>query len=157
MLRTAGNFIWFICAGFWLGIIWWITGALMYVFVITIPWGKAAFILGKFSFLPFGRELVNRSDITGTKDIGTGKLGLLGNIIWFICAGFWLACANVVVGFIWCCTIIGIPLGVQCFKLAGASLAPIGKTVISNEVAAELRKTNASKELERLQSQKPEN
>ena len=152
MLRMIGNFIWFIFAGFWLGITWWILGVLMYIFIITIPWGKSAFMLGKFSFLPFGRTVVKRSDLSGEKDIGTGALGIIGNIIWFIFAGFWLAVANIVYGVLCCITIIGIPFGMQCFKLAGASLVPIGKTVVTNEVAVAAMKKNAEEKLEQLRS-----
>jgi uncharacterized membrane protein YccF (DUF307 family) len=152
MFKMIGNFIWFIFAGFWLGITWWILGALMYVFIITIPWGKAAFVLGQFSFLPFGRTLIKRSELTGEKDIGTGAMGIIGNIIWFIFAGFWLAFVNICYGVLCCITVIGIPFGLQCFKLAGASLMPIGKTVVKNEVADAAMKKNAEKELEQLSS-----
>ena len=147
-----GNFIWFIFAGFWLGISWWILGALMYIFIITIPWGKAAFMLGKFSFLPFGRTVVKRSDLSGEEDIGTGVWGLIGNIIWFLVAGLWLALANIIYGILCFFTIIGIPFGVQCFKLAAASLVPIGKTVVTNELATAAEKANAEAQLEKLRA-----
>ena len=124
----------------------------MYIFIITIPWGKSAFVLGKFSFLPFGRTVIKRSELSGEKDIGTGALGLIGNIIWFVFAGFWLAIGNIIYGVLLCITVIGIPFGLQLFKLAGASLVPIGKTVVSNELAASAKKANAEKELERLRS-----
>ena len=152
MLRTIGNFIWFIFGGIWLGLMWWILGVLMFICIITIPWGKAAFVLGQFSFFPFGRTIVKRSDLTGEKDIGTGALGVIGNIIWFILAGFWLAIANVVYGILCCITIIGIPFGLQCFKLASASLLPIGKKVVSNEVAFKMMEENASEKLKKMRS-----
>ena len=149
-MRMIGNFIWFIIAGLWLGIAWYILGALMFIFIITIPWGKAAFMLGTFSFFPFGKTVIKRSDLSGKDDVGTGTLGTIGNIIWFIFAGFWLALSNVFYGIIWCCPLIGIPFGLQCFKMAGASLMPIGKTVVSNEVAAAALKANAEKAVEQL-------
>tara|TARA_Y100000766_G_C18627228_1_gene469008 strand:+ start:188 stop:652 length:465 start_codon:yes stop_codon:yes gene_type:complete len=154
MLKSIGNFIWFIFAGLWLGVAWWILGALMYIFIITIPWGKSAFVLGKFSFLPFGRTLVSRAELSGKKDIGTGALGMIGNIIWFLIAGIWLAIANVIYGLLCFVTIIGIPFGIQCFKLAGASLVPIGKTVVTNEVAMAAIKANAEKTVADMRSDK---
>jgi uncharacterized membrane protein YccF (DUF307 family) len=151
-MRAIGNFIWFIFAGLWLGLSWWILGALMYIFIITIPWGKAAFVLGQFSFLPFGRTVISRSELTGEKDVGTGTMGLIGNILWFVLAGVWLAIANIIYGVACFVTIIGIPFGIQCFKLAGASLVPIGKTVVTNEVAAAAMKANAEKKLKDINS-----
>ncbi len=67
MLKKIGNFIWFIFCGFWLGMSWWILGVVMFVLVITIPWGKAAFVLGRFSFFPFGKTLINRKELSGGK------------------------------------------------------------------------------------------
>ena len=154
MLKSIGNFIWFIFAGLWLGLAWWILGALMYIFIITIPWGKSAFVLGKFSFLPFGRTLISRAELSGEKDIGTGALGMIGNIIWFLIAGIWLAIANIIYGLLCFVTIITIPFGVQCFKLAGASLVPIGKTVVPNEVAMAAIKANAKKTVADMRSDK---
>ncbi|MEE2997687.1 MAG: YccF domain-containing protein [Pseudomonadota bacterium] len=154
MLRMVGNFIWFILAGFWLGLTWWILGVLMFVFIVTIPWGKAAFVLGQFSFLPFGRTVIKRSELSGEKDIGTGALGLIGNVIWFLLAGIWLAIVNIFYGVLCFITIIGIPFGVQCFKLAGASLFPIGKTVVTNAVAEAAIKANAEKVVEDARSDK---
>ena len=153
MLSKIGNFIWFLLCGLWLGLVWWLLGAIMFIFIITIPWGKAAFMLGKFSFFPFGQTVISRKELKGgEKDIGTGVLGVIGNIIWFIIAGIWLAILNVVWGAVWCVTIIGIPFGMQCFKLAGASLVPIGKTVVKNELAVAAKKQNAEDQLTEMRS-----
>ena len=152
MLRLLGNIIWFILSGLWLGLAWWIVGVLMVIFIITIPCAKAAFVLGQFTFFPFGKTLVNRDELTAEEDIGTGNLGLIGNVVWFLFAGIWLAIAHVVSGIAWCLTIIGIPFGIQCFKLAGASIAPIGKTVVSNELALAAQKENAERELGKIRS-----
>lgn len=122
------------------------------LFIITIPWVITAFILGHFSFFPFGRTVIKRPALLGEKDIGTGALGVIGNIIWFVLAGFWLALSNVFYGVLCCITVIGIPFGMQCFKLAGASIAPIGKTVVSIEVADAARKRNAEEQIHRLRS-----
>ena len=152
MLRMIGNFIWFIFAGLWLGLSWWLLGALMYIFIITIPWGKAAFVIGQLSFLPFGRTVMKRTELSGKEDIGTGTLGMIGNIIWLLFAGIWLALANVIYGIVCCLTVIGIPFGLQCFKLAGASLVPIGKQVVTNEVAEAAMRANAEKTVEKIKS-----
>jgi uncharacterized membrane protein YccF (DUF307 family) len=95
------------------------------------------------SFFPFGKEAINRKDLSGDDDVGTGAAGVLGNIIWFVFGGLWLALGHVVVGLACCVTIIGIPFGLQHFKLAGIALAPIGKTIVLKEEAEAARRANA--------------
>ena len=125
-----------------MGLAWWIAGLLAYLSVVGIPWGKACFVIGQFTFFPFGKEAISRKELTQKDDIGTGSLGTLGNIIWFIFAGVWLAIGHVSSALLNFITIIGIPFGIQHLKLAGIALAPIGKTVVSKEVAAAARKAN---------------
>jgi uncharacterized membrane protein YccF (DUF307 family) len=145
-MSAIGNLIWFIFAGgFALGLGWWLAGLLMLVTIVGIPWAKACFVLGAFAFLPFGREAISRRELTGADDIGTGTLGLVGNVVWFLLAGLWLALGHLVSALACFITIIGIPFGVQHLKLAGCSLAPVGKTVVSKELAAELRRRNAAR------------
>lgn len=129
-MRSIGNFLWFIFGGFFMGLAWWFFGVLAFVTIIGIPWGKACFVIGQFTFLPFGREAVSRKDLYQKDDIGTGVLGLIGNVIWFIFAGVWLAIGHLVSALACFITIIGIPFGIQHLKLAGISLAPIGKTIV---------------------------
>lgn len=129
-MRSIGNFLWFIFGGFFMGLAWWFFGVLAFVTIIGIPWGKACFVIGQFTFLPFGREAVSRKDLYLKDDIGTGVLGLIGNVIWFIFAGVWLAIGHLVSALACFITIIGIPFGIQHIKLAGISLAPIGKTIV---------------------------
>lgn len=106
-----------------------------------------------FPFFPFGKTVISRKELKGgEKDIGTGVLGVIGNIIWFIVAGIWLAILNIIWGAVWCVTIVGIPFGIQCFKLAGASLVPIGKTVVKNELAVAAKKQNAEEQLTKIRS-----
>ena len=150
MLGLIGNIIWFVFGGFILGIGWWIFGILMYVFIITIPWAKACFVIGQFCFLPFGKEVISRKKLTQDDDVGTGGLGLIGNIIWVIFAGIWLCLAHVVCGIVCFCTIIGIPFGIQHFKIAGACFAPIGMMVVDKGVAKEAKIANAKKEFEKI-------
>ena len=133
-MKLLGNIIWILFGGLWLALSWWITAIIMIVFIVTIPWAKAAFELGTFSLMPFGKTVIDRSEISGKKDIGTGTLGTIGNVIWLLLAGIWLAIANLILGALFSITIIGIPFGVQCFKLAKASLMPIGKQVVDIDV-----------------------
>ena len=149
-MRLIGNIIWFLFGGIFLGLGWWFFGILMYLLIITIPLGKASFVIGNFCFLPFGKELISRKELTGKDDIGTGTLGLIGNIIWIIFAGVWLAIGHAIAGVLCFLTIIGIPFGVQHFKIAGACFAPIGKTIVTKEVAAAALKENAEKKVSDL-------
>ena len=141
-MRTIGNLLWFILGGVWMGIAWWIAGALAYVSIVGIPWGKACFVIGKFTFVPFGKEAISRKELKQKDDIGTGILGTIGNVIWFILAGIWLAIGHVSSALLNFITIIGIPFGIQHLKLAGIALAPIGKTVVLKEVAAAARRAH---------------
>ena len=154
MLALLGNIIWFLFGGFFLGIGWWIFGILMYVFVITIPWAKACFVIGQFCFMPFGKEVISRKKLTQESDIGTGGLGLIGNIVWVIFAGIWLCIGHAVAGVICFCTIIGIPFGIQHFKIAGACFAPIGMMVVDKGVAKEAAKANAKKAFNKIRNEK---
>jgi uncharacterized membrane protein YccF (DUF307 family) len=130
-MRSLGNFLWFIFGGFFMGLAWWFFGILAFITIIGIPWGKACFVIGQFTFLPFGREAVSRNVLNQKDDIGTGTLGFIGNVIWFIFAGVWLAIGHIGSALACFITIIGIPFGIQHLKLAVISLAPIGKTIVS--------------------------
>lgn len=135
-MRILGNIIWFVFGGFFMGLTWWLAGLLAILGIITIPWAKACFVMGQFAFFPFGKEAVNRHELTGTKDIGTGILGLIGNVLWFVFAGIWLAIGHLFYAIIFFVTIIGIPFGIQHLKLASIAIAPIGKTVVSKNYSA---------------------
>jgi uncharacterized membrane protein YccF (DUF307 family) len=99
----------------------------MFVTIIGIPWARSCFVIGNLSFWPFGKEVVNRELVTGREDLGTGGLGLVGNIIWFVLAGLWLAIGHVMCALANFITIIGIPFGFQHLKLAMLALAPCGQ------------------------------
>ena len=146
-MRTLGNLLWFIMGGILMGLGWWLVGLLAFVSIVGIPWGKACFVIGQFAFWPFGKEAVSREDLSGREDIGTGALGLVGNIVWFVLAGVWLAIGHVLSAAACFITIIGIPFGIQHLKLAGIALAPIGKTVVDKELAAAVRGEDAQAEL----------
>jgi uncharacterized membrane protein YccF (DUF307 family) len=143
MMRTIGNVIWFIFGGIVMGLIWSLFGLLAYISIVGIPWGRACFVIAGFSFFPFGKEAIARDELTQSEDIGTGGFGVIGNVVWFIFAGIWLAIGHVLSAIACFITIIGIPFGIQHLKLAGISLAPIGKTIVTKEVAAAARNTSA--------------
>ncbi len=143
-MTLALNLLWLICGGLLMGCAWLIASAVMFVSIVGIPFGRAAFNIAIYTFFPFGNEAISRYELTGREDIGTGPLGLVGNVVWFILAGLWLAIAHLVVGIACFLTIIGIPFGWAHFKLVEISLAPIGKVIVSKEVAEEARRRNAS-------------
>ena len=143
-MRAILNFIWFVLGGVLMGLAWWLAGIVAYITIMGIPWGKACFVMGQFSFFPFGKEAISRRELHQADDIGTGALGTIGNVIWFILAGVWLAIGHVGCAIANFVTIIGIPFGIQHLKLAGIALAPIGKTVVTKEVAAAARAAAAT-------------
>jgi uncharacterized membrane protein YccF (DUF307 family) len=101
-------------------------------------------VIGNFSFFPFGKEAISRRDLKQADDIGTGALGTVGNVLWFVFAGIWLAVGHVLWAIGCLVTLIGIPFGIQHLKLTGIALAPIGKTIVSKEVAAAARAATAN-------------
>ena len=148
-MSTLGNILWFVLGGFFMGLGWWLAGALAFLSIIGIPWGRACFVIGQFTFFPFGKEAIDREDLSGKRDIGTGVLGLLGNIVWFVLAGWWLALGHLMSAVACFVTIIGIPFAIQHLKLAGIALAPVGKTIVDKRVASVARGTLAQDELAR--------
>ncbi|MES2626764.1 MAG: YccF domain-containing protein, partial [Pseudomonadota bacterium] len=95
MIRAIMNLLWFLLGGVFMGLAWWFFGLLAFITIIGIPWGRACFVIGEFTFFPFGQEAISRDELNSRGDIGTGALGLIGNIIWFIFAGIWLAIGHV--------------------------------------------------------------
>ena len=124
------NIIWFILGGFLSGLGWLLAAFLMAITIIGLPWARACFNLAMFSFWPFGRDVISRKDLTGKEDLGTGTLGMIGNVIWFVLCGWWLALWHITAAVALGITIIGIPFALQHLKLALASLLPVGKTVV---------------------------
>ncbi len=138
-MSTIGNIIWIMCGGIWMSLGWVLAGVIMYLTVIGIPWGRSCFVIAGFTLLPFGREAVPRKEVTGQDDMGTGVAGMVGNIVWLLLAGWWLAVGHIVAAIVSCVTVIGIPFGLQHFKLAKISLLPVGKTIVPKAIVA--RKT----------------
>jgi uncharacterized membrane protein YccF (DUF307 family) len=129
-VRLILNILWFILGGWLSGSLWILAGVLLAITVVGLPWAMAAFRIAGFSYWPFGRQVVSRAELSRRGDLGTGPVGLLLNILWFIFGGWYLAIHHIVLGIGLCVTIIGIPFGLQHLKLAIISLAPVGKAVV---------------------------
>ena len=121
-MRTVLNVLWLVLSGFWLALGYALAGLVMFVLIITIPFGIASFRLAAFVLWPFGRTLVRRPE--------AGAASTVGNVIWFVLVGLWMALAHLFLGCVLCLTIIGIPLGLGNFKLAAVAIAPLGKEIV---------------------------
>ena len=130
LLGLIGNLIWLVLAGWWLALAHIVTAVVLAVTIIGIPWARAAFNIAAYTLLPFGQRAVRRDSLTGQSDIGTGPLGLIGNLIWLVLAGWWLALGHIATAIALAVTIIGIPFAWAHVKLAGIALWPIGKVIV---------------------------
>lgn len=151
-MGMIGNFLWFVFGGFLMGLGWWFAGLVAAITIIGIPWAKACFVIGQLAFFPFGKEAINRKELSHREDIGTSGLGTLGNVLWFIFGGWWLALGHVFSAVVCFVTILGIPFGIQHLKLAGIAIAPIGKTIVTKELAAAAREDNARVQLNNIRN-----
>ncbi len=127
MLVVIGNLLWFILGGgivAWAG--WVITGILLAITIVGIPFALAAWRIARFAAFPFGKDLVDVEDLGESRILGTG----LANLLWIILAGIWLTIGHVVAGVGFCVSIVGIPFALAHFKLAAISFAPLGKKII---------------------------
>jgi uncharacterized membrane protein YccF (DUF307 family) len=124
-MRLVLNLIWLILAGFWLAILYVLAGLVAFVLIITIPFGIAALRIASYVLWPFGRTIEPR------RDAGIGSL--IGNVIWIILFGWWLALGHLVSGIALCLTIIGIPLGLADFKVIPITLLPLGVRIVSTD------------------------
>jgi len=125
------NILWLLFGGILMGLGWCVAGLIMLVTIIGIPWARSCFVIAGLAFWPFGKMIVDRQYVQGYHDVGTGPIGLLGNVIWFVFAGWWLAVGHLSAALANFLSIIGIPFGIQHLKLALISLAPVGKTVVN--------------------------
>jgi uncharacterized membrane protein YccF (DUF307 family) len=126
-MRVLLNVIWFVFAGLWTAIGYAIAALIMFVLIITIPFGVAALRIGIFALWPFGRTVVHRADA------GVGSA--IGNVIWFLLAGWWLILLHLITGTLLCLTVIGIPLGLANYKLIPVTFRPFGRDIVSIEEA----------------------
>lgn len=127
------NIVWLIAGGFLAFLGWTLAGIIMAITIVGLPWARSCFMLARFSLWPFGHDIIPRDQLYGREDLGTGALGMLGNVIWFVLAGWWLAIAHISAAVACAVTIIGIPFAWQHVKLAIASLFPVGKSVVSTD------------------------
>jgi uncharacterized membrane protein YccF (DUF307 family) len=121
-VRLLLNVIWLVFCGFWMAIAYCLVGLLFCITILGIPFGIAAFRIGTYALWPFGREIVRRP--------GAGSPSMIGNVLWFVFAGIWLAIGHVITGVLLCVTIIGIPLALANFKLIPVSLTPLGREIV---------------------------
>lgn len=126
-MRLLLNVIWFVFAGLWTAIGYAFAALIMFVLIITIPFGVAALRIGIFALWPFGRTVVQRAD--------AGMGSAIGNVLWFLLAGWWLILLHLITGTLLCLTIIGIPLGLANFKLIPVTFRPFGRDIVSIEEA----------------------
>ena len=124
------NLLWILFGGLWMAAAWMLAAIIMAITIIGLPWSRAAFNIAAYTLLPFGQRAVSRDAYSGQSDIGTGALGVIGNIIWHVLAGWWLALAHLVTAIGLAITLIGIPFAWAHLKLAGLALWPIGKTIV---------------------------
>ncbi|MCA3555049.1 YccF domain-containing protein [Aestuariivirga sp.] len=126
------NIIWIFLGGAWMAFGWLVAAVVMAITIIGIPWARAAFNIALYALMPFGYTALPRDRVTGQDDIGTGPLGTLGNIVWLLLAGWWLALMHLFWAFLYAITIIGIPFAWAHLKLVGIALWPVGKTIVPN-------------------------
>ena len=121
-MKTLLNIIWLVLSGFWLFLGYMLAALIMCVLIVTIPWGIAAARIGVYALWPFGKTVVD----TPTAGVGS----LLGNVIWVVLAGWWIALEHLLAGIALCITIIGIPFGIANFKLIPVALLSLGKKIV---------------------------
>jgi uncharacterized membrane protein YccF (DUF307 family) len=124
------NILWLLSGGLWMAFGWMVAAVIMAITIVGLPWARASFNIAAYTLLPFGQRAVRRDLLTGQPDTGTGPFGLIGNLIWLLLAGWWLALAHVVTAVLLAVTIIGIPFAWAHLKLAGIALWPIGKAIV---------------------------
>jgi uncharacterized membrane protein YccF (DUF307 family) len=124
-MRLLGNLIWLVFGGFVTGLAWWVAGLVAAITIIGIPFSIAAFRIGTFTFWPFGREIIGRPESEARE-----LLVLLGNVVWILLGGIWLALGHLFFALLLAVTIVGIPFALQHLKLARLSLTPYGKAIV---------------------------
>jgi len=120
------NVLWVVFGGLYMALAWVVAALIMVITIIGIPWARAALTIAFYTFLPFGQTVIDRPI-----GLGSGLLGLLGNLIWLVLAGWWLALGHLLTAIVLAVTIIGLPFAWAHLKLAGLALWPIGKDVVS--------------------------
>ena len=124
-MRFVLNVIWLVLCGFWMAIGYVVAGVICCILIITIPFGVASFRIASYALWPFGRTAIRKPSA------GVGSA--LGNVIWVVVAGWWLALGHIVTGIALCITILGIPLGIASFKMVPISLLPLGREIVPSD------------------------
>lgn len=127
-MKTILNIIWLILSGFWMAVAYVVFGVIACILIITIPFGIASFRIAGYALWPFGRTIMRRPE--------AGIASVIGNAIWIVIAGLWLAIGHLVSGTLLCLTIIGIPLGIANFKMIPISLVPLGSEIVDTDTSA---------------------
>lgn len=151
MMRTLFNVLWVVFGGWLAALGWLIAAVIMAITVIGLPWARACLMIAGFVLWPYGREAVSRKLMTGRDDIGTGTLGTLGNVVWFVLAGVWLALGHVALAISLGITIVGIPFAWAHLKIAAVALVPVGKMIVTRHEAEEARRRAAVAAVDRAQ------
>ena len=133
LIRLLLNILWIVLGGLWMALAWVLAGLLMIVTIIGIPWAWSAFTIARYTLLPFAYRAVRRDQLTGYEDIGTGPLGTIGNLIWLVLAGWWLALGHLLAAVALAVTIVGIPFAWAHLKLAAVALWPIGTAIVPED------------------------
>lgn len=146
-MRFAGNVIWFVFGGWATGLLWLIGAAVFAISIIGLPLTRAALEMAKLSVSPFGKDVVHVRELDQKKlsavTATTGTIGFIFNVLWAVTFGAALFIVYLIQGVLCCLTLIGIPFGLQAFKLAGLSLWPVGRRVVPAELAQAARDSNA--------------
>jgi uncharacterized membrane protein YccF (DUF307 family) len=127
MLKGILNVIWLVLEGFWMAIAYVIAGIVCFILILTIPFGIASFRIAGYVLWPFGRTVERRPEA------GVGSM--IGNVLWLILFGWWLALGHLIAGVALCLTIIGIPLGIASFKIIPVTLLPLGVRIVPTDQA----------------------
>jgi len=133
LLSLILNVLWLVTGGIWMALGWLIAAVIMAITIVGLPWARAAFNIAAYTLLPFGRVALRRDEVAGAEDLGTGPLGVIGNLIWLLLAGWWLALGHLLVALALAITLIGIPFAWAHLKLVPISLWPIGKAIVERD------------------------
>jgi uncharacterized membrane protein YccF (DUF307 family) len=153
-MRFVGNIIWFVFGGMWLALGWLIGGLCAAITIVGLPLARASIEMAKLSAFPFGKDVIHVRELDGkgTTPVNavTGTVGFIINLIWMLTFGWMLFLGYIFAGIVNCLFLITIPFGLQSFKLAGLSFWPVGRRVVSIELANEVRKRNAAAKLDKI-------
>lgn len=153
-MRFVGNIIWFVFGGWYLACLWLLGALVAAISIVGLPISRAALEMAKMSAFPFGKEVVHVRELDGKGFTAvtalTGAIGFIVNIIWACTFGIVLFLSYLLAGIVACVFIITIPFGIQSFKLAGLSFWPVGRRVVSVELARAAREHNAKIKLEKI-------